>query len=379
MNCLSGELISEFKLTTDSVEEDGPSIFKSIKLNLKKSEELNGEDPSNEIALRFYHNNTHELKMRKELSKNQFARQKQFNEEYQKDRLVSIYRALILVDTKAEYSKHLNSLINNLKDRLQIERTLAKKGRFDVTDLLVTENLLIEMEKEKSHTNSVISIHMGSIKDQIKHGLSLENLRTKTQLISILELEKLMKNVVPRRILSKLEFERSKFEYEISNEENNSMLDYTELEFEKKTKTQTQEDEYKIGVKVSFNIPFGVTKFKTNEKLLDRMKAEAEHRSGEIELRSESKIIRSELQENINSYWASIKSKHLIKIKKYFKIHSKTKSSSPLKGLKLKQMIIEHEIKKIILKEKIYLGYLEFIHMGGVPISEVEKTITFKL
>lgn len=374
-NTMASENYLELSVGSDKLRTEKISIFRDAKVNFNSSEKNNEESISQEIGLRLYPNSLSQIKLNKALYKNQKMRFESQENTFLKVKYISLYSSIVEVKINSQLLREVKKVIRNLEDRVKIEKTLTKKGRLDITDLLNTEGKLAQMIKEKNHLVRMIELHRNLIDNQIRKEVDHQNLIKHASLKTVKQIKQVIKSTNFTTKDHDLELEKSELEYQLLSEENNKLIDYVELNYEKTDKNLNNEEDYKVGIKVSINIPFGQDAIKSNEALIKRMKAKVDSRINLAQTVSEIDLLKSEIFENTDLYLSSKESKNLVEIKKHFKHYSQTKGSSPLKLLKLKQMILEHQVRELVLEKQIHLAFLKFLNLANTTVSDVKKAI----
>ena len=196
--------------------------------------------------------------------------------------------------------------------------------------------------------------------------LSINNIRT--------SIDKYKNSALIEKQIVDLELEQIKVSSDIENNESSKIVDFVEIGLEH----TVDEDQFahneansRFFLKVSLNLPFGSkSSVNNNEKLIKKLSSEYGHRAQTIQIADENANIISELRGNIDLHFDLSSSIIVKEAKKYLKIYSRRKGTSPIKLLGFNEIITKSELESLELEKQIYNEYIVFLSGRGLLTSD---------
>lgn len=351
-------------------------IIDEVKFGISKKEkdsftrDFNHDET--EYSMRIYPSGFGTYNLRDKMYKNQKSRFEAFKKYEMAANSSLVYTAYLRLIYGLKLREIHNDLALLYKDKLKVLNSLLKKGEIEIEDLVKNQEAFNENQLEYLRIEGELKEHLSFLKEVsgVKR-LSLDAFKGKTKLISLKQIERLIKKE-PSKLkleslkIADLKLKKANIEFELEKSSENKILEFVEVSSDH-TNNSDEGWGSSIGVQVRLNVPLFEGNSKTlNEKALarfeDRYKARVEKREALLNYN----LLTRNLESTLQSIELIENSSHLKEAKRYLRIFRKRRSSSPLKLLAFNEIIMSSELKKIEYELTAYESYVEILKERGV-------------
>jgi hypothetical protein len=275
------------------------------------------------------------------------------------------------------YSKHILQKLNIIKvlynDKKNVFRVMFNKGQGNVSDVLSMSKNIKDLNHKLNEYNNIYRNSLSFLKKITDYtNISPRPLLSINKIIS--SISKYKDSTLLNKQIADLELEQIKVTSDIEVSESNKIVDFVEFGVEHTVdhdQFSHNETNSKFFVKMSLNLPLGSKdSISNNEKLIKRISSTYGHRTQTNKIDENNANIISELQGNIDLHNDVVSSMIVKEAKKYLKIYSRRKGTSPIKLLGFKEIITKSQLESLELQKLIYNEYIVFLSGRGLLTSD---------
>jgi hypothetical protein len=284
------------------------------------------------------------------------------------ERIYELYLEALYFDDLLDLN---SSRLKIAKDMYVVTKKLASKGKIDITMMLKAQS---ELDKYKYNSISLKNqniIVIAELESLSKLKLSPSSFLHKPDFISTKALRANIDRVssTNKNLEFKLlqaDLESKTLEYDLEKEHSSTILKSLDLGVAhsyNKSRGSAQE----ISVGVTFKLPFsGGSSINNNNKLIKKLQSELKLKEAKEVAFTSLSSLKTSLIEKISLWNDMLSSRYIKQSKRQLSFLKKTRGSSPVQILTLKQIIVDFNINKTILEKEIYSSYIKLLSFTGI-------------
>lgn len=369
------DLIQNIKHQEIDIELTAPKPFiNSVQLRTQDRNAYREGDI--DLELRFSTENLEEYKTKRQLYANQKERKKIIQKISLGDKLNKVINLYITLNLGRKKSQLLKNLEVLNKDKVTVLKKMVSKGLANATDYIQAiekyEMSQFVLKNQEIQNKALVS----SINGLLGTDYKLRDFAKNEKLLSLDYMKKKMRGAQNEIEglevkLTKFQQERIDLETKLDYEKESKILDFVAIEFNQNQLPNSDEfddfsqDEKRLSVNFAINLPFLDSNMKRSDNTMDSFLKKRKAREDYIASKSGMTILKGSVQNLINGVSKLEKSRSVREAKRYLRIYSKRKGTSPLKLLVLNEFLIDAELKLNEYKSELYINFYKYMFEIG--------------
>ena len=171
--------------------------------------------------------------------------------------------------------------------------------------------------------------------------------------------------------LSKYHQERIHLETKLEYEKDNKVLEFVAIEFNQNQLPNSDEfddfsqDKKRLSVNFAINLPFLDSNMERSDNTMDSFLKKRKAREDYMASKSDMTLLKGTVSNLLSGVSKLERSKSVREARRYLRIYSKRKGTSPLRLLSLNEFFIDAELKMNEYKSSLYINFYKYMFEIG--------------